>query len=110
MRKDTRVKIVKAHTPSSERDVPVEPKQAMSVTDMFLAMVNGYDIPEKYSNGYDEDITIDEVGYIAQDTLDGMDYLKSVNQRINLAKMQSEQATQEVKDIINSSDTTNENE
>lgn len=92
MRKDTRVKINKAYTPMSERDVPVEVKQALSVTELFAAMVSGYDLPQKYSNGYDEDITIDEVGYSAQDTLDGMDYLKAVNQRVNIANMQAAQS------------------
>lgn len=107
MRKDTRVKIVKAYTPNSERDVPVEPKQAMTVTDLFAAMVNGYDIPTKYSNGYDEDITIDEVGYSAQDSLEGMDYLKAVNQRMNIANMQAAQAA-EVENTVSEDVSVNE--
>lgn len=96
MRKDTRIKIKGFKTRRSELDNPVEPKQAMSVVDLFVAMVNGYDIPTKYSNGYDEDITIDEVGSVVQDTLDGMDYLNAVNQRAALAKHNAELAAAEV--------------
>ena len=82
MRKDTRVVKRYYKNDTSVLDTPVEPKQALSVTELFLAMVSGYDLPEKYSNGYDEDITIDEVGYAVQDTLEATEYLKAVNQRI----------------------------
>lgn len=82
MRKDTRIVKRTYKNVTSVLDTPVEPKQAMSVIDLFAAMVAGYDIPEKMSNGYDEDITIDDVGYAVQDTLDATDYLKAVNQRI----------------------------
>lgn len=66
----------------TEFDNPVEPNQSMTVQEMFAAYVSGYDLPDKHSNGYDEDITIDEVGYSAEDTMDAVDYLNAVNQRI----------------------------
>lgn len=105
MRKDTRVKIKKYTHKVSVLDTPVEPKQAMSVVDLFAAMVAGYDVPEKYTNGYDEDITIDEVGYAVQDTLDGMDYLKAVNQRI--AQSQATERAAEAATITETSVTEN---
>lgn len=106
MRKDTRIVKRTYKNVTSVLDTPVEPKQAMSVIDLFVAMVNGYDIPEKMSNGYDEDITIDDVGYAVQDTLDATDYLKAVNQRI-AQTVATERAAAEAATITETSVTEN---
>lgn len=84
----------------TEFDNPVEPNQSMTVQQMFAAYVSGYDLPEVHSNGYDEDITIDEVGYSAQDTMDAVDYLNAVNQRIAAGKASEKAKSVEVVETV----------
>lgn len=69
-----------------EFDNPVEPNQVMSIQNMLLAYTKGMPLPDKHACSYDEDISIDEVGYSCGDRLEAVDYLNAVNQRIASAK------------------------
>lgn len=80
-------------------DNAVEPHQAMTVKQMLIAFTKGKDLPDKIGS-YDENPNIDEVGYSVGDRLEAVDYMNAVNQRIALAKKQSEQTTNEVKEIL----------
>lgn len=80
-------------------DNAVEPNQAMTVKQMLIAFSTGKDLPAKMGS-YDENPNIDEIGYAVGDRLEAVDYMNAVNQRIALAKKQSEQTTNEVKEIL----------
>lgn len=88
-----------AHTACRDiaRKVEVEPSQAISIQEMLIRYTNGLDIPEIRSNGYDENINIDDIGYAAQDTLEAMDYLNAVNQHI--AQIKATEAAKTVETV-----------
>lgn len=67
-------------------DNSVEVGQSMTPKEMLIAFTRGLELPNKVSTSYDDNITIDEVGYICSDRLEAVDYLNSVNQRLALAK------------------------
>lgn len=69
-----------------ELDNPVEPNQVMSIQQMLIAYTKGLPMPDKHATSYDENITIDEVGYSVGDRLEAVDYLNAVNQRIASSK------------------------
>lgn len=71
---------------SCKFDNPVEPHQAMTIQEMLVAYTAGHPLPDTFSNGYDEDITIDDVGYSVGDRLEAVDYLNAVNRRIASSK------------------------
>ena len=71
-------------------DNPVEPNQAVKVQEMLYMYTRGMELPERIGS-YDEDVNIDEIGYLCTDRLEAVDYLNSVNQRIALQKMKSQQ-------------------
>lgn len=82
-----------------KHDNAVEVGQTMSVADMLVAYTRGMDLPERRGE-YDEDITIDDVGYCVGDRLDAVDYMNSVNQRVALAKMNAENSAVTETEVI----------
>lgn len=84
----------KAKCVFGKHDNPVEPNQTMSVSDMLVAYTKGMPLPQNMGYSYDENISIDDVGYSIGDRLEAIDYLNSVNQRAALAKMHAEKAKQ----------------
>lgn len=72
-------------------DNAVEPNQSLSVKDMLVMFTKGMDLPEKIGE-YDENVNIDEIGYLCTDRLEAVDYLNKVNQRIALQKIHSEKS------------------
>lgn len=84
-----------AYCKKGKHDNSVEVGQTMSVADMLIAYTRGMDLPQRIGE-YDEDVNIDEIGYSVGDRLDAVDYMNSVNQRVALAKMNAEKASEAV--------------
>lgn len=78
-----------AYCNPSALDNPVEPNQVMSIQEMLVAYTKGMPLPDKHATAYDDNITIDEVGYSVGDRLEAVDYLNAVNRRIASVKASS---------------------
>lgn len=97
----------KAKCKVGKHDNCVEPNQTMTVQEMLYAYTKGADLPQKFGS-YDENISVDEIGYSISDRLEAVDVLNAVNQRIHSAK---EKAKVEAETITETSTvTTNEGE
>lgn len=79
-------------------DNPVEVGQSMTPKQMLVAFTRGQELPEKRGE-YDENIKIDEVGYLCVDRLDAIDYMNSVNQRIAHLKSEAAKVKTEIDNI-----------
>lgn len=75
-----------------KHDNCVEPNQTMTVAEMLYAYTKGADLPQKFGS-YDENISVDEIGYSISDRLEAVDVLNAVNQRIHTAKAKAETET-----------------
>lgn len=97
-----------AYCNQSELDNPVEVNQVMSIQEMLVAYTKGMPLPDKHATAYDENITIDDVGYSVGDRLEAVDYLNAVNRRIASAKASS--ISTETSTTITETTTTETNE
>lgn len=87
----------------------VEPNQCMTPEQMLNAWVTGKDLPPTLSNSYDESPNIDDIGYNCGNTLQGMDYLKSLNEQLMRQKKTiTSPETQTVTELVESGDTNKE--